>query len=244
MKYFMVTYGCQMNKSDSERIATTLEGNGYKPALSMNEANLILVNMCSVRQSAVDRVHGLSRKFKELNAETVLTGCILKKDRKKFKKVFNSILDNKDYFEIKPKCQSKFSAFVPISNGCNNFCSYCVVPFARGSLICRSHKEILREVQGLVNKGSKEIWLLGQNVNDYHSPANKSMDFVKLLKMLNDLPGKFSIRFMSPHPKNFTDELINVMAESGKVSEYLHLPVQSGDNGILKKMNRSYTVKQ
>jgi len=233
-----------MNKSDSERIATILENNGYKPALNINEADLILVNMCSIRQSAVDRVHGLSRKFKTLEAETVLTGCILKKDRKKFKNKFDEIWKGENYFGIKPRCQNKFSAFVPISNGCNNFCSYCVVPFTRGSLICRSHKEILKEVQALVNKGSKKIWLLGQNVNDYHSPANKSVDFVRLLRMLNNLPGKFSIRFMSPHPKNFTDELIQVMAESKKVAKYLHLPVQSGDNGILKKMNRPYTVKQ
>ena len=267
-----------MNKSDSERIASVLENKGYRPASNENGADLIVVNMCSVRQSAVDRVYGLAPKFKKLKTKkpklkTVLTGCILKKDKKKFREIFDSIWDLRNYFDIPPKCKSKPLAFVPISNGCNNFCSYCVVPFTRGALVCRDHKEILREVKNVVQKGlnpirnaisngAREIWLLGQNVNDYQSPsllrsksegkdersssthANPKINFAKLIKMINDIPGDFLIYFISPNPKNFSDELINTLAKCEKFGKYLNLPVQSGDDKILKKMNRPYTVEQ
>lgn len=238
-----------MNKSDSERVATILEKEGYSQTSNIEEADLIVVNMCSVRQSAVDRVYGLIPKFKQLKTKnsklkTVLTGCILKKDKNKFREIFDSIWALKNYFKISPKCQSKSFAFVPISNGCNNFCTYCVVPFTRSPLVCRNHKEILKEVKNTVKKGFKEIWLLGQNVNDYHSPTNNSIDFPKLLKMVNDIPENFWIRFTSPNPKNFSDELIETMAKYQKITPYLNLPVQSGDNEILKKMNRPYTVEQ
>ena len=237
-----------MNKSDSERIATILEERGYIPASKINEADLILVNMCSVRQSAVDRVFGISQKLSKLKTQkskvkTVLTGCILKSDKKKFREKFDIIWNNKNYFDIQPKYQNKV-AYIPISNGCNNFCTYCVVPFTRGPLICRDHQEILKEVKNAIKKGFKEIWLLGQNVNDYTSPIDPSINFPKLLKMVADLPGNFLIRFTSPNPKNFSDELIDVMANSKKIAKYLNLPVQSGDNQILKKMNRPYTVEQ
>jgi len=249
MKYHIITFGCQMNKSDSERVATILEKEGYSQTSNIEEADLIVVNMCSVRQSAVDRVYGLIPKFKQLKTKnsklkTVLTGCILKKDKNKFREIFDSIWALKNYFKISPKCQSKSFAFVPISNGCNNFCTYCVVPFTRSPLVCRNHKEILKEVKNTVKKGFKEIWLLGQNVNDYHSPTNNSIDFPKLLKMVNDIPENFWIRFTSPNPKNFSDELIETMAKYQKITPYLNLPVQSGDNEILKKMNRPYTVEQ
>ncbi|PIW92251.1 MAG: tRNA (N6-isopentenyl adenosine(37)-C2)-methylthiotransferase MiaB [Candidatus Nealsonbacteria bacterium CG_4_8_14_3_um_filter_37_23] len=267
-KYHIITYGCQMNKSDSERIATILESKNYQPASNENEADLIVVNMCSVRQSAVDRVYGLIPKFQKLkiqnsNLKTILTGCVLKKDKKKFKKGFDLILDIKDlpnwpkylgiknyelrirnYLNVLPKYQNDFLAFIPISNGCNNFCAYCVVPFVRGSLACRSHKEILKEVENAIKNGVKEIWLLGQNVNSYQSPIVPSVDFSKLLRQVNNIPGDFWIRFTSPHPKDFSDELIITMAECKKVTEYLNLPVQSGDDEILKKMNRPYTIKQ
>jgi len=271
MRYFIITFGCQMNKSDSERISTILENKGYLPASNINEANLIVVNMCSVRQSAVDRVYGLTQKLKNLKTKkqglkTILTGCILKEDGKKFRKVFDSIWEMRDYFQITPKCQNNFRAFIPISNGCNNFCSYCVVPYVRGPLVCRDHREILREIKNVVEKEFREIWLLGQNVNDYTSPVDSSIaeprrgeggdegklrrrqtsstNFSKLLKMVNDIPGNFQIRFTSPNPKNFSDELIEVMSNSEKVAKYLNLPVQSGDNQILKKMNRPYTIEQ
>ncbi|PIP24923.1 MAG: tRNA (N6-isopentenyl adenosine(37)-C2)-methylthiotransferase MiaB [Candidatus Nealsonbacteria bacterium CG23_combo_of_CG06-09_8_20_14_all_36_12] len=254
-KYWVITFGCQMNKSDSERIATVLENIGYKNASNINEADLIVVNMCSVRQSAVDRVYGLIPKFRKLreknpNLKTILTGCVLKKDKPKFAKGFDQILKFKDLFQYQPKYQNKPVVFIPISNGCNWACAYCVVPFTRGRLICRDHKEILKELKNVIKNGVREIWLLGQNVNRYRSISNlksqnsKVINFAKLLKMVSDVPGDFQIRFMSPHPADFTDELIDVIAQSKKIAKYLNLPVQSGDNQILKAMNRPYTVEQ
>jgi tRNA-2-methylthio-N6-dimethylallyladenosine synthase len=288
-----------MNKNDSERIASVLEKAGYKPvkasssAKALAKADLIVVNMCSVRQSAVDRVYGLTEKLKNLKTKkfqlrAILTGCILEEDKRKFKKEFGLILNIKDlpnwpkylspnshdrtfydnYLEIQPKYQNNFSVFVPISNGCNNFCSYCVVPYVRGPLVCRNHQEILKEVKNLIKKGYKEIWLLGQNVNDYISrPSIKrietnnqrifvqnslsfvrnsgdTVNFAKLLKMVNDIPKDFWIRFTSPHPASFSDESINTMAKCQKVTPYLNLPVQSGDDEVLKRMNRPYKVSQ
>jgi tRNA-2-methylthio-N6-dimethylallyladenosine synthase len=288
-----------MNHSDSERITSVLEKIGYKKSPDINEADLIVVNMCSVRQSAVDRVYGLLDKFEKLKTKnskltlrraqgdgersrtikTILTGCILKADRKKFADRFDLILDikdlsklpkilhtkysilhAKDYLKIKPKHKNSFSAFVPIMTGCNNFCSYCVVPYTRGREISRSAKEILVEIKNLVKKrtnpirnaisnGAREIWLLGQNVNSYKSRINtnrnsRDINFAKLLKMVNEISGNFWIRFTSPHPKDFSDELINTMTKCQKVTEYLNLPVQSGDDEILKRMNRPYTIKK
>jgi len=280
MKYWITTFGCQMNKSDSERIASVLEEIGCKKTSKESEADLIVVNMCSVRQSAVDRIFGLNQKFVKLKTlnhklKTVLTGCVLKEDKKKFQKGFDLILNIKDlpnwpkyfkpkisvelrrsplfngscYLKAKPKYQNNFSAFVPIMTGCNNFCSYCVVPYVRGPEVSRPAKEILSEVKDLVKMGFKEIWLLGQNVNSYRSGStlistrnNAEVNFAKLLKMVNDIPGNFWIRFTSPHPKDFSDELIETMAKCQKVTPYLNLPVQSGDDEILKKMNRPYTI--
>ncbi len=248
-KYFIITYGCQMNTADSERIASLLERKGYKSAPNEKEADFIVINMCSVRQAAVDRIWGKTKelarlKIKNKKLKTVLTGCITKTDRKKFLGLFDEVWQNKDYTEIMPKCQEKSVAFVPISNGCSNACAYCVVPYTRGKLICRDHKKIVKGIKILVKNGAKEIWLLGQNVNDYICPKNPLINFPKLLKIVSEIPGDFQIRFMSPNPKNFTDELIYIMAKTKKIAKFLNLPVQSGDNEILKKMNRPYTVEQ
>jgi len=249
MNYYIKTFGCQMNKADSERMAAVLERKGYKEAPKKDEADLILVNMCSVRQSAVDRVYGLFPQFKTLKnkkpkLKTILTGCILKKDRQKFAKGFDQILRFKDLLKYQPKYQEKSMAFVPISNGCNNFCSYCVVPQTRGPLVCRDHKEILKEAEKTVKQGFKEIWLLGQNVNDYRSPTNPKINFAKLLRMIDGMGGSFKFFFTSPHPKNFSDELIETLSKCRKFGNYLNLPLQSGDDKILRKMNRNYTVKE
>ena len=225
-----------MNKADSEKIARVLENKGYKAASNINEADLIVVNMCSVRQSAVDRVYGLLPKLK--NKKSILTGCILKKDKNKFRKYFDEIIDIKEFTKNEQKYSNNIKASVPIMTGCNNFCSYCVVPYTRGKEVSRPLKEIICEVKKLVKQGRKEIWLLGQNVNSY------KYNFSKLLRTINDIPGKFWIRFTSSHPKDFSDDLIKAMAECKKVAKYLNLPVQSGDDKILKKMNRPYTVKQ
>ncbi len=291
MKYHIITYGCQMNKNDSERIAAVLESINYQSVSKIQEADLIIVNMCSIRQSAVDRVYGLLPKFKKLkiknkNLKTILTGCILEQDRKKFVKYFDYILNIKNlpnwhhyltkpssrslisqktifqklpwqkledssYLEIKPKYSNNFSAFVPISIGCNNFCSFCVVPYTRGREFHRPANKIINEIKDLIKKGYKEIWLLGENVNSYRSRLiqtstrkNSEINFAKLLKIVNDISGNFWIRFTSPNPKNFSDKLIEVIAKCKKITPYLNLPVQSGDNNVLKKMNRNYTIEE
>jgi tRNA-2-methylthio-N6-dimethylallyladenosine synthase len=252
-----------MNISDAERISAVLESIKYKNTQNVNEVDLIVVVMCSVRQSAANRVHGLIEKFKALRIlnpklKTILTGCVLKKDRKLFINGFDYIIDIREinklpeffgikktkildnYLDITPKYSSKFSANVPIMTGCNNYCSYCVVPYVRGREVSRSAKEIIYEIKNLVKKGYKEIWLLGQNVNSY---KDGKIDFPKLLKMANAVPGDFWIRFTSSHPKDFSDKVIDAMATGNKITPYLNLPIQSGDDKVLKSMNRHYSVK-
>jgi tRNA dimethylallyltransferase len=196
-----------------------------------------------VRQTAIDRIFGLKKKLQKLNAKKILTGCVIKSDLPKFKEFFNEILSinqflGKNYLGLKPKYLFPKSAFVPIMTGCNNFCSYCVVPNTRGREISRSVKEVISEVRSLIKRGYKEITLLGQNVNSYE------YNFAKLLEKINDLAGNFQIKFLTSHPKDMSDELIYAIAKSEKVSKEIHLPVQSGDDEILRKMNRGYTAKQ
>ncbi|MDD5639789.1 MAG: tRNA (N6-isopentenyl adenosine(37)-C2)-methylthiotransferase MiaB [Candidatus Pacebacteria bacterium] len=267
-KYFILTFGCQMNESDSERIASLFESIGFKQSLEIENADLIIVNMCSVRQSAVDRILGLANKFKELKKtkkklKTILTGCVLEPDKDKFVKIFDFILNKedleiwpqilagegfekkrRDYLKIVPKQSSVFQGFVPVSNGCDNFCTYCAVPYTRGRLICRKHTDILKEVKILAEKGYKEIWLLGENVNSYNSPADKKINFAEIIKRIEKIKGDFWLRFTSPHPKDFSDELIEALAKSSKFAPYINLPAQSGDDVVLRKMNRPYTAKQ
>ncbi len=274
MKFYIKTFGCQMNRSDSEKIECVLENSGYKKISEMKEADLIVINMCSVRQSAVDRVFGLAPAFQEMKAKnpsfkTALTGCFLNKDERKFRKFFDFILPIKSLLSwpnllqkgnffpaLSPKADlgigylencaapAKITAFIATSTGCNNSCSYCVVPATRGSLICRDHRKIIKEAKKRIADGAREIWLLGQNVNDYKSPADPSIGFPQLLKKVNKIAGDFWIRFTSPNPKDFSEEMISAMADCEKMGKYLNLPVQSGDDTILKMMNRPYTAKQ
>ncbi len=231
-----------MNKSDSERIATKLEKKKYQPAININQANLIVINICSVRQSAINRVNYKIEKIKEENpkAKIALTGCILEKDKRRFKGLVDQIWPMTD-LEIKPQCQSETEAFLPIMTGCNNFCSYCAVPYTRGREKSRRANEIIKEIKGLIKKGFKKIILLGQNVNSY---SNGKYDFPKLLKEINQIEGNFKISFLTSHPKDFSDELIEIISKSKKISKEIHLPIQSGDNEILKKMNRGYAINQ
>ncbi len=261
MKYWIKTFGCQMNKSDSERISSVLNKSGYKPVQKIEEADLAIINMCSVRQSPVDRVYGLVPKLK--NKQSLLTGCVLNKDKRKLSKIFDFILDieslskwpeiitgkkiisGKDiikvssYLKIRPCYDNRFSANIPIMTGCNNYCSYCVVPSTRGEEISRPVEDIVSEAQNLAEKGYKEIWLLGQNVNSYNK-----IPFADLLRKINNIPGNFWIRFTSSNPKDFSENTIKAIKDSKKITEYLNLPAQSGDNEILKKMNRPYTVEE
>ena len=245
MKYHVIVFGCQMNISDAERISTVLENAGYKNTQNINEADLIVVTMCSVRQSAVDRVYGMVEKFKKIKTKnkklkTVLTGCVLKKDKKKFEQLFDQVVDIKNFKTTVVLPKSKI-AYVSITTGCNNFCSYCVVPYTRGREFSHPAKKIIAQAKKMAKSGAKEIWLLGQNVNSY---KDNEINFPKLLKMVDDLPGDFVLNFTTSHPKDFSDELIETMAKCKKLSTDLNLPIQSGDDEILKKMNRPYTVSQ
>jgi len=238
MNYYIITYGCQMNESDSEKIAELLQHQSHKPAKDENSANLIVVNACSVRQTAMHRVYDKINKYAG-KKKIILAGCVLEKDKNALKGKVTEIWHPDKYFECVPAHQNKSTAYVPIMTGCDNFCSYCAVPFTRGREKSRLEKEIISEVKALIKKKQKNIMLLGQNVNSYR--ADKT-DFPKLLKKINDLPGNFQLSFMTSHPKDMSDELIKIMAKCEKLKREIHLPIQSGDNEILHKMNRRYTV--
>jgi len=269
--YNIITFGCAMNRSDSERIAAVLEIAGYEKVKNGQSPDLLVFNACSVRQSAIDRIYGQMGKFaylKKKNPEfkAIVTGCILPKDKQKFFKGFDLVLNIKDlnklpillsgkkaslanktkidYFRIKPKYQNKFSALIPISFGCNRFCAYCAVPYTRGLEINRSSKDILKEAKSLIFKGYKEINLLGQTVSSWKDPSKKNYKFVNLLKDIEKIPGKFWVRFNSPYILDFNDELIGFLSKTKKINNYLNLPLQSGDGVILKRMDRKYTVNQ
>ncbi len=277
MKYHITTFGCQMNKSDSERIAAVLEKMGYKKSPTLAGADLVVINMCSVRQAAVDKCKNqISKcKMKNENAKIILTGCILKNDKTDFFKTVDYILDIKmlnhwprflkklkaqlsedrppkveacevkqqrleqacDYLKIKPKYGDKKIAYVPVSYGCNNFCSYCVVPYTRGKETHRPKNEIFKEIRTLVKQRYKRIILLGENVNNYPH-------FTDLLRKITAIKGNFTVSFLAANPHNFTDGLIDEIVKNPKLEKYIHLPLQSGDNTILKKMKRPYTREQ
>lgn len=275
MNYFIITYGCQMNRSDSEKIAAQLKLSGHKPAKGIASADLVVVNLCSIRESAVHRALDQIYKLAGRNKKIIAAGCVLPQDRKKLAAKNIAIWHPDDYFSQNPLRESKFSAFVPIMTGCNNFCSYCAVPYTRGREKSRPAKEIISEIKKLLKNGAKEIILLGQNVNSYQdtsslrtaqsavkqsrnitavheiassprqsgTPRNDNIiDFTALLKLINDLPGNFRLSFITSHPKDMSDDLIETMAKCKKIIPYLHLPVQSGDDKILYEMNRHYSV--
>jgi tRNA-2-methylthio-N6-dimethylallyladenosine synthase len=260
-----------MNKADSERIASYLNSKRITSA-DQKSADLVIINTCGVRQKAEDRIYGLVKQINKDNfsCDIVITGCLAKREDvikrlEKRVKLFMPInelpkmiellsnkIDDKSlddlrenqgekYLEIGPDYSNNFSAYVPIGNGCNNFCSYCVVPYARGREVYRNFDKIVSEVKKLVSLGYKEINLIAQNVNSYKS---KSKDFADLILEIDKIPGDFWLRFSSSHPKDMKDKLIKVMGESTKLANHLHIAVQSGDNGILKKMNRNYTVEK
>ena len=243
-RYNIITYGCQMNESDSQRISIELEDKKYKHVDDIKQADLIIINACSVRQSAIDRVRSKIKKLNKLKIEKpklkiILTGCILEKDKQEFKNQVDEIwpiIDFKNRLKYKP-CDDK-KALVPIMTGCDNFCSYCAVPYTRGREISRTAIEIIKEIKDLIKNGYKEITLLGQNVNSYKD----KLTFPELLQAINNLSGDFQIKFMTSHPKDMSDHLIKIIANGEKISKQIHLPVQSGDNQILKKMNRNYTI--
>lgn len=294
MKYTVLTYGCQMNTSDSERIHTMLDKSGFEFEPEMEKADLIIMNTCSVKQKAEDKVWGHFWKIKHMKrankqVRVGLTGCMVRdsgvapryvsdlaseddlfKSSKLLDFVFRiedlpkvstylSVLydenigqdysdDLTSYFGVRPQYTKSFQVFVPVQTGCNKFCTYCIVPFTRKREISRPMQEILDEVKLLVDQGAKEVTLLGQTVNSYthESSTNEYSEnnFAELLYQINKLPTLDRIRYTSPHPMDMDDELIRAHVELEKMCNNVHLPVQSGDNEILRKMNRKYTREQ
>jgi tRNA-2-methylthio-N6-dimethylallyladenosine synthase len=278
-KFKILAFGCQMNKNDAERAHTFLQTVGGQSVEDDQDADLIVLIACSVRQSAVDRLYGLAKNWR-LRANPpvlLLSGCLNEKDQKNFADKFDLVLSienlaqwgsdlleyfpiqaflsklslNQDYFSITPESQKKYSVFVPIMTGCNNFCSYCIVPYVRGRERSRPVSEVLSEVRQLVKNGAKEIIFLGQNVNSYapldldsfskNNPYKQSA-FAKLLWEANQIEGLARMYFTASHPKDMSDELIDALALE-KHLNYLHLPLQSGSNTVLQRMNRKYTVE-
>jgi len=257
--YHIKTFGCQMNKSDSERIATVMDAANYQPAL-LKEAGLVIFNTCSVRQMAEDRAVGQIMVAKKRGQQVVVTGCLKNQDdfTPKHSEVdlFIDIHDiaelpaklgkptpiqAEDYFSIAPKNDSPAQAFVPIMTGCNNFCSYCIVPHVRGQEKSREPESIIKEIKALIAKGCRQITLLGQNVNSYKSG---SMNFPILLEKIAKLPGDFRVFFVTSHPKDLKFTIIDLVAKYDKLCPYFHLPIQSGSDKILKEMNRKYTRQE
>jgi tRNA-2-methylthio-N6-dimethylallyladenosine synthase len=286
MTYFIFTLGCQMNISDSQRIATKLNELGYKPAPTVEEANLVVVNSCSVRQKGIDRIWGAIKKYKANNQKILITGCVLESDRKKyaarnvpflhiddlprFSPVILEpsgdsttgihILDSesgyqpvqndtiKHYLDIVPEMSGSI-AYIPIMTGCDNFCSYCAVPYTRGREVSRSIDDILVEAKSALDKGFKEIWLLGQNVNSFGKIKNSELKiqnngFIELLNMIDNLDGDFVFNFISSNPQDMGDDLVDCFSGLKKWNKELHLAMQSGDNEILRRMNRKETNEE
>ena len=269
--YWIETYGCQMNTAESNALELQLKGAGLVPAKSAEDADCAILNTCSVRKSAENRIWGrlgLFAHIKTLHPLTlIVTGCMaerLQEDLKddaphvdyvlgtNDKQKILEVLVSPESAELRSETYSfgdsyynegEYSSYIPIMNGCNNFCSYCIVPYVRGREISRPVEEVLDEVRYLDSKGVKEITLLGQNVNSYHYENDgKVITFPSLLERVCSVAGEIEwIRFESPHPKDFSDSLIRVIKEQPKVAKHLHIPMQSGNTRILGLMNRKYT---
>jgi len=318
MKYHIVQLGCQMNISDGERVREILDKMGFEPTDNEEEANLLGVIACSVRQKAIDKVYSRIQKWNKWKNKksliTFLTGCVLPSDREKFLKQFDMVftmselpdlpemiqqygivtpagmqshdkglqemeLPEKEsrneatfrlekaalpqdkaliqhpekgieaFWHITPKYGSGYEAYIPIQNGCNKFCTYCAVPYTRGREVSRPSGEIMRELKDLVEKGYKSITLLGQNVNSYGlDKKGEEVSFAGLLNRMgefgNDRREKFWLYFTSPHPRDMTDEVIEVIATYPCLAKQIHLPIQSGDEVMLAHMNRKHTMEK
>ena len=278
LRAIVVTFGCQMNAKDSEKLRGILSAVGFEEAASEPDADLILYNTCTVRENADQHVYGrlgIVTALKKKNPDLIvgLCGCMMQEEHvvakiRKSYPVVNLIFGTHNLFTLPellyrilgdekrvtdlwdrtdaivedlPQVRKySFKSGVNIMFGCNNFCSYCIVPYVRGRERSREAEEILKEIRSLAGEGVKEIMLLGQNVNSYGNDFGEKELFPKLLKDINDIPGDFLIRFMTSHPKDCSHALIDTMAECEKVEKHLHLPVQSGNSEVLHRMNRHY----
>ena len=254
LTYCLETFGCQMNEKQSEVVAGIMDEIGYVRK-STEDADVVIYNTCTVRENANLKVYGRLGKLQNLkkhnpNMKIVLFGCMMQEEHvvEKIKKDYpfvNQLIDiwegtDKIVEELPTERNYTFKSGVNIMFGCNNFCSYCIVPYVRGRERSRDPQAIIREIESLVRDGVSEVMLLGQNVNSYGKTLEHPVTFAQLLKMIEEIEGLKRIRFMTSHPKDLSDELIQVMAESKKVCHHLHLPMQSGSSRVLKEMNRRY----
>lgn len=284
-KYFIHTFGCQQNVADSERIAAYCEESGMTKASSIEEANYVVITTCMIRESAENRVYGMVNNLiplkvkKQRNGEEfviVITGCMTgmahrDKTGKMMKELHRRMPAADQFipleeigFELAPLRQTSDTAFIPISNGCNNFCTYCVVPFTRGREVSRAFEDIIKEAKNAFDKGFKKVLLLGQNVNSYGSDivleGKKQQDlkpvyvkhlgkhriptlFPHLLAKVAQI-GFENVNFISSNPWDFSDELIDTISQHKNITRTFHLAVQSGDDAVLKRMNRWYTAQE
>ena len=282
-KYYIVTYGCQMNVHESEKIAGLLRSSGCDAARSEEEADIIVFNTCCIRENAENHAFGnigALKKLKRQKKDLIIAvgGCMtqekgktdvlkekfpfidvifgtlnleelpaLNEEKRRAKKRIIKIREKEGEIVegVQPFRTSFPNAWVNIAYGCNNFCSYCIVPYVRGRERSRKADNIIAEVQSLVDQGYKEITLLGQNVNSYGNDLQDGSNFADLLDKAASIGGKFRLRFMTNHPKDFTEDVVRVMKKHvGKICRLVHLPVQSGSNEILKRMNRRYTAEK
>ncbi len=266
-RFYIWTIGCQMNKADSLNLSAELERMGYRSVSTAEEADIVVLNSCVVRQSAEDKVVNKLTNLKALKKTRpgvfiALTGCIVNSDtdrlKERFKHVdaffkpqqFRDLLSCiKTHSEPSPWSPARavwesVKAYIPIIQGCNNFCSYCIVPYRRGREKSRPMAEIIREVEQYIECGIKEIILLGQNVDSYGHDLPDSPNLADLLTEVNQIDGLERIRFLTSHPKDMNRKLIEAVASLEKVCEHISLPAQAGDNEILQAMRRGYTVEQ
>jgi len=279
MKYYVLTLGCQMNISDSERLTTVFSNMGFSRTEVAEEADILGIVACSVRQKAIDkvysRIHLWNKWKKSRNLITFVTGCLLDEDKNKFLKTFDLVFDTnnitglpemisqygvvtatglrshhnqREFWGITPSYDSDYEAFIPIQNGCDKFCTYCAVPYTRGREVSRPSGEILSEIRRLLEKGYKSITLLGQNVNSYGlDKKGGELRFSELLeeigKMGDESTNTFWVYFTSPHPRDMTEDVLETIARHKCLAKQIHLPLQSGDDEILKKMNRNHSLE-
>jgi len=276
MKAYIKTFGCQMNENDSERIMYLLEEEGYERTYDIAVSDLIVLNTCTVREKAKNRLYGHIGNLKRLKSKNkdiliCIGGCTAQSMKERIiedfpfvdivfgthnipelpelikKRILThrsicSIKDNgfdSDLFKVKR--EYNFKAFVPITIGCNNYCSYCIVPFVRGREKSVEVKKIIRNIEGLVSRGVIEVTLLGQNVNSYGKDLNEACTLSELLEKVSDIKGLKRIRFMTSHPRDFSGSIIDIIKNRDNLVKHIHLPLQAGSNKVLKEMNRNYT---
>ncbi len=277
--YHIMTFGCQMNENDSEKLSGILSNLGYSKNNDPNDADVLIINTCSVRENADDRFFGNLGNFKAIKAKRpemtiAVCGCMMQqkeivdiiKNKYRFVDIIfgthnvhtfgellnRYLLTSKPVYDIWEDADSieedvpvqreyRHKAFINIMNGCDNFCTYCIVPYTRGREKSREKKHILAEIEALVNEGCKEIMLLGQNVNSYGKGLSEPCTFAELLKDISRIEKLERIRFMTSHPKDLTDDVIASIKNNQNICNNIHLPLQSGSTRILKLMNRKYT---